>query len=209
MRWIDSQRSASALSWQIFCRTRSANTSAPPPGSDARPAVHQLAQHLLVGHAVEIRKERDLDRGEALQMNLGPDALEAAKQLEVVLERQIGMQAVDDVHFGERLIVPRREASPTRLRATSCTSRDRPAAAARTSRTGSSPRRRWSPRCGCCSCNRSDRRAGARARGSPAPPPRADRDARTAARRLRATAARGVRACRQCHRIISVDRIAT
>ena len=31
----------------------------------------QLAQHLLVGHAVEIGEERDLDGGEALQMDAG------------------------------------------------------------------------------------------------------------------------------------------
>ena len=31
--------------------------------------VHQLAQHLLVGHAVEIGEERDLDGGEALQVD--------------------------------------------------------------------------------------------------------------------------------------------
>ena len=74
--------------------------------------VHQLAQHLLVGHPVEIREERDLDGGETLQMNLGADPFEAAKQLEVVLERQIGMQAVDDVHFGERLIVPHAKLLP-------------------------------------------------------------------------------------------------
>ena len=51
--------------------------------------LHQLAQHLLVGHAVEIGEERDLDRGEALQMNAGPDPLEAAQQVRVVAERQV------------------------------------------------------------------------------------------------------------------------
>ena len=159
--------------------------------------IHQLAQHLLVGHAVEIGEERDLDGGKALQMNLGPDALEASQQLQVVLERQIGMQTVDDVNFGERLIAAARAASPTRLPATSCRNRDRRDAAARTSRTGSSPRRRSSPRCGCCSCSRSDRRGAARARDWRALPLRAGRDARTAAPRPRASAARGARAFRQ------------
>ena len=65
---------------------------------------HQLAQHLLVGHAVEVGEERDLDGGEAFQVNVRADALEAAQQLGVVVERQIGMQAVDDVDFGERLV---------------------------------------------------------------------------------------------------------
>ena len=31
----------------------------------------QLAQHLLVGHAVEIGEERNFDRGKALQVNAG------------------------------------------------------------------------------------------------------------------------------------------
>ena len=73
-------------------------------GQRVEPGRHQLAQHLLVGLAVEIGEERDLDRGEALQVDVGPDALEAAEQLRVVVERQVGMQAVDDVDLGERLV---------------------------------------------------------------------------------------------------------
>ena len=38
-------------------------------GQRIEPGVLQLAQHLLVGHPVEIGEERDLDRGEALQMD--------------------------------------------------------------------------------------------------------------------------------------------
>jgi hypothetical protein len=37
-------------------------------------------------------------------VNPGPDPLEAPQQFLVVVERQIGMQAVDDVHFGKRLM---------------------------------------------------------------------------------------------------------
>ena len=81
-------------------------------GQRRKARVHQLAQHLLVGHAVEIGEERDLDGGETLQVNLGADALEAAQHLQVVLERQVRMQAVDDVHFGERLIVPHAKLLP-------------------------------------------------------------------------------------------------
>ena len=64
----------------------------------------QLDEHLLVGHAVEIGEVRDLDRREALQMDVGPDRLQAAQQILVVVERQLGMQPVDDVDFGERLV---------------------------------------------------------------------------------------------------------
>ena len=49
----------------------------------------ELDEHLLVGHAVEIRKERDLDRGEALQMNPWSNPLETPQQLQVVVEWQI------------------------------------------------------------------------------------------------------------------------
>jgi hypothetical protein len=49
-----------------------------------------------------IGKEGDLHRGEALQMNARPNLLQAAQQVGVVTERQAGMQAVDDVHFGNR-----------------------------------------------------------------------------------------------------------
>ena len=48
----------------------------------------QLLEHLLVGLAVVIGKERDLDGGEALQVNAGPDLLQPAQQIRVVAERQ-------------------------------------------------------------------------------------------------------------------------
>ena len=73
---------------------------------------HQLAQHLLVGHAVQVREERDLDGGKTLQVNRRPDALQAAEHLRVVLERQIRVQAVDDVDLGERLIGSAAELPP-------------------------------------------------------------------------------------------------
>ena len=57
---------------------------------------------------------------------LGPDALEAAQQLRVVVERQIGMQAVDDVDFGERLVGALAQLVPRLARATSCTRRRSP-----------------------------------------------------------------------------------
>ena len=48
---------------------------------------HELAQHLLVGHAVEVGEERDLDGGETFQRDAGADALEAAQHVRVVVER--------------------------------------------------------------------------------------------------------------------------
>ena len=68
------------------------------------PCIHQLAQHLLVALAIEIREEGDLDGGETLEMNARLDPFEATKEVGVVVERQIRVQAVDDVDFGERLM---------------------------------------------------------------------------------------------------------
>ena len=134
-----------------------ADLAAHPLGEDLRaaarqriePGIHQLAQHLLVGPAVEVGEERDLDRGKALEVDVGPDPLEAAQHVQVVVERQIGMQAVDDVDFGQRLMRPRAQLVPELFER----HRVRPgiarAAAARTNRTDSWRRRRWSPRDGC------------------------------------------------------------
>ena len=90
-------------------------------GQGIQTGVHQLSQDSLVGHAVEIREERDLHRGETFQVNVGPDAFEAAEQIRVVVERQIGVQAVDDVDLGHRLIARAGGACPRLPRATSCT----------------------------------------------------------------------------------------
>ena len=96
-----------------------------PAGQRVEPGRHQLAQHLLVRHVVEVGEERDLDRRETLQVNAGPDRFQAAEQIEVVAERQVGMQAVDDVNFGERLVALAIAASRTPDRATSCRRPDR------------------------------------------------------------------------------------
>ena len=39
-------------------------------------------------------------------MHVGADALEPPQQLEVVVERQVRVQAVDHVHLGEGLVLP-------------------------------------------------------------------------------------------------------
>src|SRR5262249_33800286 len=77
--------------------------------------VLQLAQDLLVTPAVQVREERDLDSRETLQMNLGADPFEAPEHLRVVLERQIRMQAIDDVDFGERLAFALQQLAPRLL----------------------------------------------------------------------------------------------
>src|SRR5258708_1777261 len=87
----------SSISRDTAC-TRSGST-----GRRIEPGLRELTKTLLVGPAVEIREERDLDGGEALQVDLRTDSLQAAQHIGVVRERQIGMQAVHDVDFGQRL----------------------------------------------------------------------------------------------------------
>src|SRR6185369_7237376 len=50
------------------------------------------------------REERNFHGSEALQMNTRTNRLQPAKHVEVVRKRQVGMEAVDDVDFGERLV---------------------------------------------------------------------------------------------------------
>ena len=89
MRWIDEV----AIGVALVVADLPAHALGKDLGAAARQrieaGVHQLAQHLLVGHAVQVGEERDLDRGEALQMNAGTDPLEAAQQVRVVAERQV------------------------------------------------------------------------------------------------------------------------
>ena len=76
------------------------------------PGLHQFAQHLLVGPAVDVREERDLHRREALEMHVGADALEPPQQLQVVVERQVRVQTVDHVYLGQGLVLPRPQLVP-------------------------------------------------------------------------------------------------
>ena len=92
------------------CRGRSSGARAPRRSRRRRraanrgPASPSSTQHLLVGHPVVIGEERDLDGGEAFQVDVRADLLQAAQQIRVVAERQLRVEAVDDVDFGERLV---------------------------------------------------------------------------------------------------------
>ncbi len=44
-------------------------------------------------------------------MNVRTDSLVAAQQLRVVVERQVRVEAVDDMHLGDRLMAPLRSLS--------------------------------------------------------------------------------------------------
>ena len=84
MRITSSHCSASALPLMILLRVSFAKISAPPPGIESRPACLQLAQHLLDAHPVEAVEEEDLDRGEGLDVDVGPDRLDAPQHVDEV-----------------------------------------------------------------------------------------------------------------------------
>ena len=95
---------------------------APPPGGRSRrrrpaQAVEPLRaasrlEHLDVGHPVVRGEEVDLDRGEALHVDVGLDPLEAREKLLVVREREARVQAVDDVNLARRIVHPGLELAP-------------------------------------------------------------------------------------------------
>ena len=89
------------------------------------------------------REVGDLHHGEGLQVHLREALLQAAQHLAVPVERQLGMQAADDVELGDRFASsPRRRGARPR-RATSCRPWDR-APACRTRTAGNWRRRRRS-----------------------------------------------------------------
>src|SRR5438034_11732936 len=57
----------------------------------------QLLQNLLVGLAVKVREERNLDGREAFEMHVGTDPFEPAQELRVVVPRQVRMESVDQM----------------------------------------------------------------------------------------------------------------
>ena len=92
------------LSWAIFRRTRSAKISAPPPGSESSPAA--ISSRSTCSSVMPYRSAKNAisTAVKHFRWMSGRIRLKPAQQLRVVVERQIGMQAVDDVDFGERLV---------------------------------------------------------------------------------------------------------
>src|SRR6266496_515814 len=76
----------------------------PPAWKRVQSCIHERSKCLLIGHLVQVGKERNFDRREALQVNTRADLFEAAQQVRVVTEGQSGIESVDDVELGERLI---------------------------------------------------------------------------------------------------------
>ena len=77
-----------------------------------QPGGHEIAQHLLVGHPVQIGEKGDLDGGETLEVDVRPYSAEALQKIDIVAERQVRVKTVDDVQFGQRLVGARPELVP-------------------------------------------------------------------------------------------------
>ncbi len=73
----------------------------------ARQGIHarilQPAERLTDRKLAALRQVSDLNHGERLQVYFGEALLQAAKHLAVPIQRQLGMQAADNVEFSHRL----------------------------------------------------------------------------------------------------------
>ena len=72
-------------------------------GQRIHAGVAQALQRFADGDLRALREVADLHHGERLQVHLREALLQAAQHLAVPVERQFGMQAADDVEFGDRL----------------------------------------------------------------------------------------------------------
>src|SRR5580700_6532053 len=81
-------------------------------GKAVEPRCPQTLEDLDVRHPVVGGEEVDLDRGEALHVNVGFDALEAREKFLVITERQPRMETVDDVDLGGWIGKPRFKLAP-------------------------------------------------------------------------------------------------
>ena len=89
----------------MMWRTRSANISAPPPGSESTPEAFSCSSVSRIESLARFDKIRDLDHGEGLEMHLRKALLQAGAEIEKILKRQVGMQSADDVKLGDGLAV--------------------------------------------------------------------------------------------------------
>jgi len=89
----------------------------PAAGQAVEPRRTKALEHLRHGHAVVNREEVDLHGGEALEVNVRLDALEAPEKLLVVGKREARVQTVHDVDLGRRVIHPLLELRPGLLEA--------------------------------------------------------------------------------------------
>ena len=74
-------------------------SSAAGHGIESR--LFEFDQYLARRHFADLGEEGDLDHGERLEVYLREAFFQAGDEIDVVLERQVGMQAADDVKLGD------------------------------------------------------------------------------------------------------------
>ncbi len=96
-RWVAIQLSGCSLPGATSRRTRSANTSAPPPGSEPEAGGLQVGEHLLARLARELGHVVDLGGREQLQVDVGQGLVQGARDVRVVVVADVRMLAADHV----------------------------------------------------------------------------------------------------------------
>src|SRR5689334_11899401 len=96
-----------------------ANALSKDLGAAARQRVHacflQLDKRVAKAELGNLGQESDLDHRERLDVHAGKALLEAGDQVQKILERQVGMQAADNVELGHRLGIARSRSLPSFL----------------------------------------------------------------------------------------------
>ena len=100
IRCASSHSSVLTLSGQMMARTSSSRISAAVPGSVARPASFSLRQVLAQRHVEAARAFGDLERGEAVDVDVRRDLLHGPGHVEVVVAVEVGMDAALQAHLG-------------------------------------------------------------------------------------------------------------
>ena len=102
-RCVAIQSSGCSLPGAISFRTRSAKTSAPPPGSEPRPASLRSARTCACGETRELGHVVDLGRGEELQVDVGQRLVQRSGHAGVVVVADVGVLAADHVDLAVAL----------------------------------------------------------------------------------------------------------
>ena len=101
MRWTSNQLSGCSLPGRDEPAHAVGEDLRAAAGQRPEPCVAQLAQHLLVREAAELRHVVDLARGEQLQVHVRHRLVELRDDLDVVVEVDVRALAADHVDLGE------------------------------------------------------------------------------------------------------------
>ena len=100
VRCASSHSSVFTLSGQITARTSSSRISAAVPGSVASPASLSTRQVVGERHVEPARAFGDLERGEPVHVDRRRDRLHRARDVDVVVAVEVGMDPALEAHLG-------------------------------------------------------------------------------------------------------------